>query len=73
MGEAGTNLSAMHEPTARKREGSPTPPRGVRDDWDAVLAARRRPMAARLDHALRWNALAAELRSGLARAKRRGA
>jgi hypothetical protein len=30
-----------------------------------VLAARRRPMAERLELALSWNALAAELRAGL--------
>lgn len=33
---------------------------------EAVLAARRRPMAERLELALSWNALAAELRGGLA-------
>jgi hypothetical protein len=32
---------------------------------DAVLAARRRPMSERLEVALSWNAVAAELRSGL--------
>jgi hypothetical protein len=32
---------------------------------EAVLAARRRPMAERLELALSWNALAAELRTGL--------
>ena len=31
----------------------------------AVLAARRRPMSERLELALSWNALAAELRAGL--------
>jgi hypothetical protein len=41
---------------------------GVRDPLaaaDAVLAARRRPMSERLELALSWNALAAELRVGL--------
>lgn len=41
---------------------------GVRDplvDIKAVLAARRRPMSERLELALSWNALAAELRLGL--------
>lgn len=33
---------------------------------EAVLAARRRPMSERLELALSWNALAAELRAGLA-------
>lgn len=40
----------------------------VRDplaDVGAVLAARRRPMSERLELALSWNALAAELRAGL--------
>jgi hypothetical protein len=39
----------------------------------AVLAARRRPMSERLELALSWNALAAELRAGLAAAARRTA
>ncbi|HEY7961962.1 MAG TPA: hypothetical protein VID29_08580 [Solirubrobacteraceae bacterium] len=34
----------------------------------AVLAARRRPMSERLELALSWNSLAAELRAGLAAA-----
>jgi len=34
----------------------------------AVLAARRRPMSERLELALSWNAVAAELRTGLAAA-----
>jgi hypothetical protein len=41
----------------------------VRDPLSAfpmVLAARRRPMSERLELALSWNALAAELRAGLA-------
>lgn len=41
---------------------------GARDPLaraDAVLAARRRPMSERLELALSWNALAAELRVGL--------
>jgi hypothetical protein len=41
---------------------------GVRDPLaaaDAVLAARRRPMSERLELALSWNALAAELQAGL--------
>jgi hypothetical protein len=42
---------------------------GVRDplaDTKAMLAARRRPMSERLELALSWNAVAAELRAGLA-------
>jgi len=41
---------------------------GVRDPLavtDTVLAARRRPMSERLELALSWNAVAAELRAGL--------
>jgi hypothetical protein len=33
---------------------------------EALLAARQRPMAERLELALSWNTLAAELRAGLA-------
>lgn len=45
---------------------------GVRDpmaNWAAVLAARERPMSERLELALSWNAIAAELRAGLASVK----
>jgi hypothetical protein len=45
----------------------------VRDplaDPAAVLAARQRPMAERLELALSWNSVAAELRAGLAAATR---
>jgi hypothetical protein len=35
---------------------------------ETVLAARRRPMSERLELALSWNAVAAELRAGLAAA-----
>jgi hypothetical protein len=41
---------------------------GIRDPLavsDAVLAARQRPMSERLELALSWNAVAAELRAGL--------
>jgi len=53
--------------TQRDGKGAPAP----RDRRDAVLAARRRPMAERLERALAWNELAADLRSGLRRAQRR--
>jgi hypothetical protein len=46
----------------------------VRDplaDPSAVLAARQRPMSERLELALSWNAVAAELRAGVAAATRR--
>jgi hypothetical protein len=36
---------------------------------EAVLAARRRPMPERLELALSWNAVAAELRAGLLAAR----
>ncbi len=35
----------------------------------AVLAARRRPMSERLELAVSWNAVAAELRAGLSAAR----
>ena len=44
------------------------PAAAVRDPLavpEAVLAARRRPMSERLELALSWNAVAAELRAGL--------
>lgn len=47
------------------------PPVGVRDPLavpEAVIAARRRPMSERLELALSWNTVAAELRQGLAAA-----
>jgi hypothetical protein len=37
---------------------------------DAVIAARRRPMSERLELALSWNAVVAELRIGVAAATR---
>lgn len=46
-----------------------TAPRGAsvayRDCLGAAMAARRRPMSERLELALSWNAVAAELRVGL--------
>jgi len=44
----------------------------VRDpmaNWAAVLAARERPMSERLELALSWNAVAAELRAGMVTVK----
>lgn len=38
---------------------------------ETVLAARRRPMSERLELALSWNAVAAELRVGLAAVTRK--
>lgn len=49
--------------------GEQPPPGTVRDpraDVAMVIAARRRPMSERLELALSWNAVAAELRAGLA-------
>lgn len=40
------------------------------DSADRTLAARRRPMSERLELALSWNAVAAELRAGLLKATR---
>ncbi len=42
--------------------------REVRDpmaNWAAVLAARERPMSERLELALSWNSVVAELRAGM--------
>lgn len=55
------------ESAARATRG-PTPD-AVREplaNRAAVLAARERPMSERLELALSWNAVAAELRAGLA-------
>lgn len=59
------------EPQLRGQDALVPPP--IRDDWSAVLAARRLPMRDRLELALAWNQLAAELRAGLSRARRRAA
>lgn len=55
---------ALNEPVV----ADPLPTAAVRDPLavpEAVLAARRRPMSERLELALSWNAVAAELRAGL--------
>jgi hypothetical protein len=39
---------------------------------EAVLAARRRPMSERLELAVSWNSVAAELRAGLSAATGKG-
>lgn len=48
------------------RDASPLAVRDPRTSTAAMLAARRRPMSERLELALSWNAVAAELRAGLA-------
>jgi hypothetical protein len=56
---------SAHAQSARSQD-----PAAVRDPLavpEAVLAARRRPMSERLELALSWNAMAAELRAGMAR------
>jgi hypothetical protein len=72
----------MSEPSDRypDRVRSPTEPAGTTDRLDAdpvrdplavpeaMLASRRRPMSERLELALSWNAVAAELRAGVAAA-----
>jgi hypothetical protein len=58
-------VRALEEPA---RETNPPFADAVRDPLavpETVLAARRRPMSERLELALSWNALAAELRAGL--------
>lgn len=58
-------------PQQSRQPADPSVVDGVRDPLavpGAVLAARQRPMAERLELALSWNSLAAELRAGLAEA-----
>jgi hypothetical protein len=55
------------------RSGDATDLVAVRDPLavpEAVIDARRRPMSERLELALNWNTVAAELRAGLAAVKR---
>jgi hypothetical protein len=59
-------VRSSEEPTPAT---DPPVPDGVRDPLavvSALRAARERPMAERLELALSWNAVAAELRAGLA-------
>lgn len=56
-------MGMERKPSARKPRFAP------RDRREAVLAARRRPMAERLGLALAWDELAVELRTGLRRAQ----
>lgn len=55
LGSEAFDLDAVRDPLAR---------------FDAVLAARRRPMSERLELALSWNALAADLRRACAPQRR---
>jgi len=58
---------------AKQQASSESVPGEVRDPLAnpaAVLAARQRPMAERLELALSWNKLASQLRLGLAHAIR---
>lgn len=75
MRAVGARYAGAVSQAARLRRASETPlPPGVRDPLAApekVLAARRRPMSERLEVALSWNAMAAELRAGLAEARAR--
>ena len=61
-------FAVMERPPASDRVAHVKP---ARDRRNAVLAARRRPMAQRLELALAWDELAVELRSGLVRAQAR--
>jgi hypothetical protein len=59
--------SFHHDPHAHE----PSAAEAVRDPLavpEAVIAARLRPMSERLELAVSWNAVAAELRAGLAAA-----
>ncbi|HVT00267.1 MAG TPA: hypothetical protein VHE08_07105 [Solirubrobacterales bacterium] len=60
---ASKTVEADAEGIARRAFGNP----------GALASARRHPMSERLELALSWNAVAAELRSGLAGATRRPA
>jgi len=62
-------MKALEEPA---RDTDPLVSDAVRDPLvplEKVLAARRRPMSERLELALSWNAVAAELRAGLLAAR----
>lgn len=55
-------------PADQQPDLEPQTPDGVRDPLAAsaaVRAARQRPMSERLELALSWNAVAAELRAGM--------
>jgi hypothetical protein len=59
----------MRSQVGPPRDTDPPGGDGVRDplaDTKTMLAARRRPMSERLELALSWNAIATELRAGLA-------
>ncbi|HYI99861.1 MAG TPA: hypothetical protein VEX36_09350 [Thermoleophilaceae bacterium] len=56
----------MESPTKAGGSPAPTPVRDPLANRAAVLAARQRPMSERLELALSWNRVAAELRAGLA-------
>lgn len=59
----------MSSPEGSPRITDPPCADGIRHPLavpETVLAARRRPMSERLELALSWNAVAAELRAGLA-------
>jgi hypothetical protein len=60
------------DPVTSLQESAPATPAPVSDTVrdplvpvETMLAARRRPMSERLELALSWNAVAAELRAGL--------
>jgi hypothetical protein len=61
----------VNAPRTQVQAGNDIRPPAVRESWPAVLAARRLPMRDRLELALEWNELAAALRAGLSRARRR--
>ncbi len=61
--------SGRVERSANKHDGKHAI-RNPTADRAAVLAARRRPMSERLEVALSWNTVAAELRAGVAAAER---
>lgn len=63
----------VESPGEQPRRAEANDPVAVRDPLAvpaAVIDARRRPMAERLELALAWNTMASELRAGLAAVKR---
>jgi hypothetical protein len=64
------DVAASNEPARSLDEPFSVHVRDPLADPAAVLAARTRPMSERLELALSWNKLAAELRAGVAEATR---
>jgi hypothetical protein len=61
-------MTPSTEPAQAGNRPHPADVRDPQTSIDMVRAARQRPMSERLEVALSWNAVAAELRAGLASA-----